>query len=1366
MENAELPNRRTLMAQATAYLDNIKDKKTLVNKFNEITGQHQQSLPRIAVKLFKDNKLPFSQVVEYINNRYNTTANEIIKKRLDAIIEKKRENRRKEITEALEKNADYLKRVKEKESKKNKVNYIEEKKINEVDKKKKAIDDTADKLIKNIDLERKRKREQFNKKKSKIERQRLKLEELKNKGDIGKDIYRNKKKQLTAISKKLESRLTKFNNSEFQKAEKEKALIDVSREKNKKEIRKQMRIDDRKTKYLNMYGSQFTKQDLYSDYEEDNYEDIRIKSQVMVDSIKHFKKWKIILSEDASNLEVFYRVIENKLDELNGASIVLYLTETASDGVRHITINGNYLYSFEDFENRINEILMGDVTGSDVLTTDNKYYLRMDTFDVKLMELSGYGKNDDVIIYKSQAIVSDNAEVLNDCGYKSVCQCLGAGDFNQGKKILKDRYGYDNTTHDAFNSVNKIMDFVMTNGLKIFIVPNAILLNPKTNTRKMIKDRKIEIIVSGRKTLLAKLNDDDIIKPHMLSCEKSSEFVESNYLADNQENMFICYDSKNAHFEYIVDNKISIRDNIYLGVDNTIYALESDDKGNQIGRKIMNVETNNYNLKMVRKVTTKYVIFDFETIVDYDEWSRMKAYSVSILILDDAELKALDEADSSGDIEVINNIRKNNCLTKIGYNCVNEFIKWIISSQQETSFVFIGFNNANFDNFILIDEILKLNSDDIRIGNIMYNGSQLLNATINGRHSFFDVSRHLLGSLEKCCEGFKVNICSKKKLDHTFYQDKFDQGELIDYITDNNELKDYNEFDVLSTAIVFSRYKTALSKIDGMETLAKDLHKNITIGSLTYKRFSQWWKSAGITHPKLNDEQYHDMLKFKCAGRVEMFNGKQLLNEKVCSYDVCSLYPFVMGVYDVYYPSGEIIETEVFVDDKIGFYYCDIDQSILKNKNLPNIYAEKLKNENDWGSDNILENYLISSVMIKLLLKFKCDVTIKRGFYYTESVKSCEMFKPILQMMKLKVEQDLLASVDDIKYNPVLRETAKLLMNSGSGKVIEGLHLKNIEFVNNIERLVNLKAKYGSVNVINSIGNGLMVEYEKDEIAILESEQRPIALGVLIYDYAKKYMYENSYAVIGKDKLIYTDTDATKLLKRHAGKWVFRSKLAIVPHHKEAEFYDSRYQNHKIYSESSKVFGSFEDELEKMNKKEGEPLFSCVGKKSWFYSVGDDSKFKFKGLNKNNIVLTGEEDFIIKAKDGKLTLDRTKVQAIASHYNTNNNKLERCSKEFFNKIYEENNVYVLTQQFKKSVRNPKNNVCINDTANHNDKLNSVSMLYSIKKIKISDIESFKLSEENFEENFGENFEEEYFEGGFEENFEEEYFEEEDYFEIN
>lgn len=1322
METSEL-NRTELMKLATAEFKNIKDKSGFIKKFNTYSGQKQASLPRIAVKLFLDKKIPFNNAINIINENYiNFQTNKIEE------IKTKNENYAKKVELIKTKKANEIKRT-----------IIQDRLDEKAFRASKKIDMDADEAIKKLEQIRKQKKDFLDKENSKLNRQKINLDKKKKEGIIEKEFYNKKNKKYTAKALKLEQLLKKYSNSEYNRLEKEKLRINLERKKLKSEVKRHLRTKEQKDLYKLKYGV-FTKNEIYNN-DDDNYDEITTEEDKLIDSIKHFSIWRINMNIPASNLQVFFKFITDKLDYYDGANVVLYIKNMEGSGVRHITINATYLFDFNDFEGRINEILSGDVAGSDVLNNTGKYELLMDTFDVQIMKFAGFADAEYNIIYKS---TKNTDNLILDCGYKALCCCLGDGNEKIGDLIMKDKYDKDYNDVDDFNTVTELSKFIIKNKLKISIVANGIIF--KNGVRNLLKNAfmksvgkigvngaspvnnsRIETEINNKKILLTKINDNDIVEPKQIN-----EYDKD--MDQNQKQQYIIYDAKNSHFEYALNSKIEINDNIYIGSDYCLYKYEENKILELTGkfRRFMNVDLNNNNIGMIKKIETYYVGFDFETVIDYSSKSRMRPYSVSYGLFSEEDMKKLEEADKNTDEKQVDYLRNKNMVTSIGFNCIDKFIDWIIKIQINKKLVFIGFNNSNFDNYILIDRILEIENDDIKVSSILYNGSQLLNAVINGRHTFFDLSRHLLGTLKNCCEGFKVKTCAKLNISHHYYQNQYDNGTLIDYITDNKELKKYNENDVMSVMVIYSRYKEALSNIDGMDS--NNLHENLTIGGLTYKRFLTYWKVQNIKLPKLTEEQYFEVLKYKCAGRVEMFNGKQFINEEVCSYDVCSLYPYVMAVLDCYYPSGDIYDTTEFKEDLIGFYWCDIDQSNLKLKNLPNIYPRKTETENQFDYDGMLFNYCISSVMIKLLRKFGCEVVIKKGFYFTEKVKSCKMFKPILEMMKLKVEQDDLKKQDSDLYNPVLRETSKLLMNSGSGKVIEGLHTNKIEFVNNIEKLVNIQAKYGNINIIKPIGNGVMVEYKKDEIELFQEEQRPIYLGVLIYDYAKSYMFENSYSVIGKDKLIYTDTDATKLRVRDNKQWIEYATKTDVPYWKEVLNYDPRYKDHKIFNPDSKVFGSFEDELSGMNKSDNNPIFCCIQKKSWCYS-NNGVKFRFKGLNEKNIILKGDETFILKKNafeksvgkngengaspvDENISLDINKQKEINDFYNSNTNNIKNNAVKFFKNVFDGNDVFVLCQQFKKNVRNNKKYVGINDKDKHNDLLNSVSVNYMVKKVKI------------------------------------------------
>jgi hypothetical protein len=1024
---------------------------------------------------------------------------------------------------------------------------------------------------------------------------------------------------------------------------------------------------------------------------------VKVKSEVISDRFKFYTRKLFVYQNDGTERGLYQSILDAYNRNKSYTAVVLYAgSQNSYTGkVRHFQLGISYVVGgFDMFMNEVNGILTGNNTyGSDAFDESDEG-LDTSAFSLIKLGLDGGGKSDKMM-FKVQGIESSKGECAK--------LCL--------ESILGEELKLDAKEIKKLACVEGLIEYIESKFLPISLMCNSFTL--KSSHNKIVERDNLmkDVIVDKKKNITRKMKCGKIelgdVKIVYLHKSKSPTAT-------------IIYDEFNKHFDIITDNKVEMLDNIFISLESKII------KGDEVLFAPRQMNINNQSIKKTDAVNSKFVVFDYETIIDFKKSSCMREYSLSILVLTDAELEELTKADEQNNIDAVERIRKRCCITFLGYDCSQKFIEWVIKNQLDTIFTFIGFNNVNFDNFILLDAILRCDTEGIGASEIFYNGSQLLNFKINGRHSTFDIHKHLMGSLSANCKSFKINCCAKKSFDHNKAQLLHEEGELIDFITDNEELKEYNEFDVLATAVLFCKYRRALSKIEATAGYAKDLHQVKTIGSLIYKVFEE----KKYKFPKIDYKQYSDLQKYKIAGRVELFNGVQKVEERLVSTDVCSLYPYVMSVAPVYYPCGDVKNTETYQGaDVIGFYYCDIDQSNLKALNLPKIYARKTEIENDWGHEEVLENYLISNVIIELLLKFGCKVVIKNGFYFTERKKSCDMFDFILDFMKAKNEQDTFSKNKNPEYNPALRETLKLLMNSLSGKVIEGLHTEKTIEVNNVAEYMKIKDKAQSINFINVIGNKLFLTYEVDGESICERSQRPIYLGVLVYDYAKRYMYENSYSKVGLDALLYTDTDASKFRYSRFLEWKqeIDSKNIQVPCWDEVKLVDPRYNNHKIYEANSKVFGSFEDELSGMT---GENYtFYCVEKKSWCYSVDGDSKFRFKGLNGSALLLSLGEDFVEKRiichQDGdeeiryRIAKNCEKQVYMFANNNKqlaieNNNQLK-----FFETIYSSGEAYVLCCSFRKIVKNSSRNVIYGQEDKYNNLMNKVQVNYMIKRIKIS-----------------------------------------------
>jgi len=1035
---------------------------------------------------------------------------------------------------------------------------------------------------------------------------------------------------------------------------------------------------------------------------------------VNVDNVNSFIKDAYTINRPKNTLEDLYKNLLDGVEDFQTRHIdstvnwVGVLFESVDDNKVVIntietrnsilgrTVAIDYLSSFEDFQSKVEELYGGGTAtvakvGSDPFAKE-EFKVNFQRFYLSTVAgPTGRGKSDK-IIYKNKNIESTAGE----CGYLCLKEC---GFDYQGKKF-------------ELSSFEKLRDVISREGLKINILLNSFTL--KDVLHKAVSNNKVDI------PYITPIGKNTVLK----GCAITLDIIEPAYLhkVDDAEHTII-YDEFNKHYDVLVDNKLELVDNLFISMSNLVI---------KDSKLLFTARQRNTNLFHKEKVNKKFVIFDYETVIDFDRSSCMREYSLSILVLSNEQLESLTDADEKKDLNKIKEIREECCKTFLGFDCSIQFIHWILANQIDTAFCFIGFNNANFDNFILLNALLeyqqKNGTDSIGITDIFYNGSQLLNLRINGRHDTFDIHKHLMGSLKNNCDSFKIQSCAKLSFDHNKAQQLYADNKLIDFITGNEELKEYNEHDVLATGVLFCKYRRALKAIPATNKYSFELDSIKTVGSLIYKVFEESKVNKKFDLPKLSYQQYTDLQNSKIAGRVELFNGVQKVEERLVSTDVCSLYPYVMSVLNCYYPCGnKLIEVSEYKgDDVIGFYYCDIDQSNLRGMNLPNIYAKKSAVENDWSYTGVLENYLISNVMIGLLRKYNCKVVIKNGFVFPDKKKSCDMFDFILDFMSAKNEQDTKKKNKDETYNPALRETLKLLMNSLSGKVIEGLHTEKTEDISNLADLEKIKNKCEKVNVINSIGGKLFITYEVNAEKLCKSSQRPIYLGVLIYDYAKRYMFENSYSKVGLDQLLYTDTDASKF--RYSKfidwkNWIDTNNIQ-VPHWAEVELKDERYKNHKIYDPHSKVFGSFEDELEDMTGEKY--VFYCLEKKSWLYAVDGKAKFRFKGLNDNAQILDLSEEFINRKitnkgkpnEELKINITKGMEEKVHNFYNANKDNAIGNGNEvkFFEQIYNTGEAYLLCNSFRKIVKNTSRNVKLGEDDRYNTLMNSIQVNYMIKHI--------------------------------------------------
>lgn len=1022
---------------------------------------------------------------------------------------------------------------------------------------------------------------------------------------------------------------------------------------------------------------------------------------------------------------------------------ILFFIEKASNKTRFVTITTNQLFTPGEFEKTILDLMAGEyVIGSDRVS-DDEYELNTSSFDV-IYHMEHPIR---VACYTGEQSIYNIKGFKKYCLYKTLKYKQREYDFKINIKDFKKRENLTKFFHSS-----KYSQFIKT------YIKNVFYLSSKYMEEGYRKENFKREKIKGRTVYISKENINKYVK-----C------IKHHPIAGTDEEL--SYNTDLIGRPVVFNNHIDIIDNIkdlYMSYDLKIY-YKKEDKYILLGDKSKLEITGSCKTGLLHadyKADTAYIVFDYETVSDYNDQNINKPYSLAYCTINktDMELMKLKKYPKSKRVNYVE-----------GFDCTKHLYNYIKERENDgMRFYFVSFNGANFDNFILYRELKKIDPECVK--SPFYQGNSLLNFTIDGVHTMFDLRKHLTGSLKDNCDSYKIGDNSKKEFDHALAQEWYNKGVLFEKLPSTN-IVEYNRYDVISTAILFYKYVTIMDK-NLKEYGLPPTVTNPTIGGMIYKIIIKHWEDNHIKIPifynkkseikktvdnKKLMEIYDEILKYKTAGRVQLINGKKHIEgDNVYSMDVCSEYPYIMAVKGCLFSAGEIKTTNKYIPNKIGFYYCDIDQRILKNEHgdMMKILGVKRPSKsskssliNDWDNNEKLEKIYISTVKINQLKKYGAKCTLSKdekgetlgGIYFTETISGSKLFEPILNFMKVKNDMDTLKAQKDERYNPALRETMKLLMNSVSGKLIEGLHLTKIMELSggNVAKMEK-KSTIG-LDVIDVDNNNLTVRLKKEQKNEMR-KSRPIYLGVLIYDYAQEYMYDHIFSKIPREHQLYTDTDSCKITGEGLEIWKKHALNTIVPHSKLAATYDNRLETHKLYNEKSKVFGSFEDEYEEFHNKENKTSHYFIGKKCYLALAKNlngeikSMKCSFKGVKPKNDKLVYENENglyvksgtdMMKIADKTYKKSRKKIkeeyeyvnnQKLATIFN-NADSMEKAGniEELFKSLMYGEDRRIFSQQFKRNVRGTKPNI-MSDNKYDNEKLNkklinTIQIINTVKNIK-------------------------------------------------
>lgn len=1038
------------------------------------------------------------------------------------------------------------------------------------------------------------------------------------------------------------------------------------------------------------------------------------------------------------------KLVDGVIEYYNLTNITASIAFTTKNNrVRWITIAPVYLRTPQSFLDRINQILSGNVEGSDAIFDQSEFTPVLNIVRLFGSIFAGFGETSYVPLFKNTHL----KKKLVDYGKKHSKNC-GADSLDS---IYYSIYGH------GFVELHKEGDTSKLEVVsKVVRIINKHTLTDNLNCKVAIYANRFE---GAAKCERLTVNDTEYIKvcPYVVSKIKLSRnavYTENinglltlnseNYYEDTRpETHFIIYDADTMHFDYCF-NKLDFIDGMHIDDSgnlcdesfNVIMTRKQFGNGFYVNGKNTHTKNNPLFNPGNKKL---YCFFDFETVIDWSKSGSMFVYSVAYSFLYESDMNNVsvwekDLKDWEKNKFLSATFCKSDVITlEHTSNPLGEFLKRINEQQKGHTITFVSFNGAKFDNILLTNEMLKSEWCEIfKIRNEFYRGNALLGCLINGRHTFFDLYNHLTGSLSNICKNFKVpKYLSKTELDHYTAQIAYENGTLIEFCKSSN-LISYNIRDVIALAYVCAEYSKSVMQLSG-----KNVYNYTTASSLAGDMCRDNLKKLGINKKGgLTYQEFSDMRAGSVGGRCEVFNNKKI-TEKCSSLDVCSLYPYTMLVMDnIYFPNPQSkkIETETYINysrNCIGFWYCDIDQTILRENGFPNFYPKKGVT-NDYKHTDLIKNVFISNMQIDYMRTIGCQITTYTGIYWEETIPNYEYFSYLFKFMDEKNRQDKLKADSNPEYNPAIREFCKVgALNSSFGKNLQTLFPDKVVKCSNMYEYLTYKADEDIKNmcVIDLLPNGnVLTQLEYDESTLI-GDLGNYYVGCMILEASRIHMFRNVILPIcdtsSIHSLIYTDTDAIKIPARCVAPYMrYCKKYSIcVSANNYVKTRYPEFKNHPMFNPKTKVFGSLEDELEEININvdSDECYMLCLQPKTWLYHAGENgNKFRLKGVNPKDLYISKENEIIQKVKDKYILRKELTEKEIYHYFNTHSHmSIKNNVEDFFKELKNTKSVLAMCLHFKKIIKNSARNADVSDSNKHNKEHHTIRVDINIKNITIN-----------------------------------------------
>ena len=479
-------------------------------------------------------------------------------------------------------------------------------------------------------------------------------------------------------------------------------------------------------------------------------------------------------------------------------------------------------------------------------------------------------------------------------------------------------------------------------------------------------------------------------------------------------------------------------------------------------------------------------------------------------------------------------------ITNSNKNSARQFLDFLNSEAKNNRYYnVLSHNGSNFDNYFLIGSMTALELKDCEIN---MRGLSIIGINFRG-NLFKDSYCFLTDSLENLCNSFQIEhgkittitigktILTSAQL--CFYKPSltFD-GFLTLQNTDIEFWNAYTKYCLYDCIALYEIWEKFTKCVNGLISnispfyLAKcPLMSSLTIGSHAKKILNTLNKGTYYKQQMVkfieddNDEdakinkKYNFVCNFKRGG-ISHCNQMGKHTSGIAGFDIKSQYPASLNNNNAFVPCGESRWDTTFNKNVYGFYLVK-DLVFHTNYKFKPVAAASLTSL-DWASDNI-GNLYVDSYMLAYLIDNAglYSYKIVEGLISDQQMPLSDLFGQYIDTFYSEKErQDKLKETKDILYNPALRQTIKLYLNSLTGKLVENpsTHFSLI-FNNDSKKVFN--------------GCGVEKEFNTEKI------NEWITCGVMVYSYSKRLLFEYINCLPNKSNdVIHVETDGIYFSQR------------------------------------------------------------------------------------------------------------------------------------------------------------------------------------------------------------------------------------------